>query len=124
MPGSRPTVLICDDAATLRELARASLGDGYRFLEATTVAEAEEALKRRRPDVVLLDLMLPGGSGIDVLQTVRRRRGARIPVVVVSAWSSADHRRSAVEAGADAFVAKPFVPERLAAAVAGLLEAK
>lgn len=116
-----PTVLICEDAVTLRELVRVSLGTGYRFVEATTVAEAEEALERKRPDLVVLDLMLPGGSGIDILRTVRRLGGARIPVVVVSAWTSPDHRRSATDAGADAFVAKPFVPEELAGVVSGLL---
>jgi two-component system, OmpR family, phosphate regulon response regulator PhoB len=116
-------VLICEDEENLRELMRASLDTGYRFLDAATVAEADEVLQRTRPDVVLLDLMLPGGSGLDVLRTIRRRPGPPIPVVVVSAWTTGDYREAAREAGANAFVPKPFEPEQLAAVVSGLLEA-
>jgi two-component system phosphate regulon response regulator PhoB len=117
----RRNVLICEDEPILRELLRASLGPDYRFAEAGTVEEAEHALELRRPDLVLLDLMLPGGTGLDVLRSIRRLEGPRIPVVVVSAWTTAEHREAAAEAGADAFVAKPFVPEELAATVAELL---
>jgi DNA-binding response OmpR family regulator len=118
---NRRTLLICEDESNLRELVRASLGPDYRFVEASSVAEAEEALRLSAPDGVLLDLMLPGGSGLDVLRAIRRRPGPRILVVVVSAWTTADYRDAATEAGADAFVSKPFVPDELAALVARLL---
>lgn len=110
-------MLICEDEPHLRELVRASLGGGYRFVEAASVGEADEALRAGRPDVVLLDLMLPGGSGLDVLRAVRQLAEPRVPVLVVSAWTMPEHRDAAREAGADAFVAKPFVPDELAAAV-------
>jgi two-component system phosphate regulon response regulator PhoB len=119
----RPTVLICEDEPHLRELVRLSLDADYQFVEAATVAEADEALRLTRPDVVLLDLMLPGGSGLDVLRTIRRTPGAKIPVIVVSAWTTQEYRDAALEVGADAFVSKPFAPEELAEAVAGLLGA-
>ncbi len=114
-------MLICEDESNLRELVRASLGPDYRFVEAGTVAEAEEALRVAAPDIVLLDLMLPGGSGIDVLHAVRRLPGDRIPVAVVSAWTTPEYRTAADEAGADAFMAKPFVPDELAELVTRLL---
>jgi two-component system phosphate regulon response regulator PhoB len=118
----RPTVLICEDEVTLRELIRVSLNDGYRFVEASTVPEAEEALTAAVPDIVLVDLMLPGGSGLDVLRTLRRREPNRhVPAVVVSAWTIDAYRAAALEAGADAFVAKPFLPDELAELVARLL---
>ena len=98
MPNRR-TLLICEDEANLRELVRASLGPDYRFVEASSVAEAEEALRLSAPDAVLLDLMLPGGSGLDVLRAIRRRPGRRIPVVVVSAWTTADYRDAATRPG-------------------------
>ena len=116
------TVLICEDEANLRELLRASLDGEYRFLEAATVAEADEVLRGSDPDVVLLDLMLPGGSGLDVLRAVRRRPGRRIPVIVVSAWTTPEYRTAADETGADAFLSKPFMPEEVAATVAQLLQ--
>ena len=118
--GRRPTVLICEDEPHLRELVRASLGADYRFVEASSVGEADEAIRVAPPDVVLLDLMLPGGSGLDVLRSLRRGP-VYVPVIVVSAWTTPDYREAAEEAGADAFVAKPFVPQDLAALVAQLV---
>ena len=56
-----------------------------------------------------------------MLRTIRRLEGPRIPVVVVSAWTTPDHRAASADAGADAFVAKPFAPEELAATVSELL---
>ncbi len=121
----RPTVLICEDEVTLRELIRVSLGAGYRFVEASTVGEAEEALAAAEPDVVLVELTLPGGSGLDVLRTLRGLPGRRrVPAVVISALSTAANRSTAAKAGADEFVAKPFLPEDLAALVARLTEPK
>jgi two-component system phosphate regulon response regulator PhoB len=120
----KPTVLICEDEGSLRELIRVSLGNGYRFVEAATVPEAEDALTAAVPDIVLVDLMLPGGTGLDVLRSLRRRASGRhVPAVVVSAWTTESYRSAAEEAGADAFVAKPFLPEELAERVAELLAA-
>jgi two-component system phosphate regulon response regulator PhoB len=117
-----PLVLICDDEPPLRELIRVSLGDGYRFREAGTVADSIDALHVERPDVVLLDLMLPGGSGLDVLRAIRAECDlAATPVLVVSAWSDETNRAAAGSAGADEFIGKPFAPDHLAARVEELL---
>jgi CheY-like chemotaxis protein len=117
----RPTVLIVEDDDRLRELVRASLGSGYRYLEAASVDDAVAALSAETPDLVVLDLMLIGGSGLEVLETIRRLPGPPIPVVVVSAWATAEYRDAAARGGADAFIAKPFLPEELAEAAASLL---
>jgi two-component system response regulator MtrA len=120
----RPLILICDDELPLRELIKAVLGDGYRYLEAEDVGQAEAALRGSKPEAIVLDVMLPGKSGLEFLSELRaRRRNKAIPVVVVSAWQSADDQRTALDAGADAFVGKPFDPKDLASVVESLIAA-
>lgn len=113
-------VLICDDEAPMRELARAVLADGYEFGEAADGAACIENARRLRPDLMLLDLMLPGIGGLAVLEELRLDPAlADVPVVVISAW---DHLEAeALEAGATRFVGKPFEPDALRETVSELL---
>lgn len=114
------TILICEDEAALRELVRVSLGPGYGFLEASDGMEALELARVHKPDVVVLDLMLPGLSGLDVLSRLREEASeGNLPIVVISAWS--DARDDALAAGADRFVLKPFIPDDLRAVVEELV---
>jgi putative two-component system response regulator len=114
------TILICEDEAALRELIRVSLGAGFGFIEAADGVEALELARREKPDVFVLDLMIPGLSGLDVLTQLRADEdGSTLPVVVISAWS--DARDEAFAAGADRFVLKPFVPDDLRAVVEELV---
>jgi two-component system alkaline phosphatase synthesis response regulator PhoP len=116
------TILICDDEPSLRELMRVSLTHEYSFAEAADTAEAIAQVELVRPDLVLLDMMMPGGSGLDVLQRVRSDPGlSETPVVVVSAFASDSDRLSAHKAGATGFLGKPFDPDELAALVEELL---
>jgi DNA-binding response OmpR family regulator len=109
-------ILICEDEAALRELIRVSLGDGFGYLEASDGLEALELAKVHHPDVIVLDLMIPGLSGLDVLAKLREEtNGQSLPVVVISAWG--DARDQAFAAGADRFVLKPFDPDDLRAVV-------
>lgn len=120
----RPLILICDDERPLRELIKAALGDTYRYVEAEDAQQAEEVLEAEHPDAMVLDVMLPGKSGIDFLTELRgTSTPSQLPVVVVSAWQSADDEQAAMTAGADAFVGKPFDPEDLATVVEGLIAA-
>lgn len=120
MPGS--TILVCDDEPALRELMRAAIGGAYRFVEAADAPTAIEEVRRVRPDLVLLDVMLPGGSGLDVLREIRGDPALdTVRVAVISAWDAASDREAAAAAGADAFVSKPFLPEELETLVAELL---
>jgi DNA-binding response OmpR family regulator len=110
----RPVILVCDDELPLRELIKAALGDGFECVEAEDAAQAEEVLGRMRVDAVVLDVMLPGKSGLELLADLRQGPApSRTPVVVVSAWQSDADRRAATDAGADAFVGKPFDPDEL-----------
>ena len=96
------------------------LGPRYRFVEAADGAEALALAREDRPDLVVLDVMLPGLSGIEVLEELRTDSGlSSIPVVVITAWSHAE--LDAQVAGADRFVSKPFDPDELSSAVEELL---
>jgi DNA-binding response OmpR family regulator len=114
------TILVCDDDPNLRELVRAVLGPRYRFIEAADGAEALSIAREERPDLIVLDVMLPGLSGIEVLEELRSTDALKeIPVVVITAWSHAEI--DVQVAGADRFVSKPFDPDELSAAVEELL---
>jgi CheY-like chemotaxis protein len=122
-PASEPdaaTILVCDDDPSLRELVRAVLGSRYRFVEAADGSEALELARALRPDLIVLDVMLPGLSGIEVLEEIRNDPALRyLKVVVITAWS---HAEIDVQiAGADRFVPKPFDPDDLSRAVEELI---
>jgi CheY-like chemotaxis protein len=118
------TILICDDEPHLRELMRVSLDRDYEFAEAADTAEAIELADRVRPDLVLLDVMMPGGSGLSVIERLRQTPElANVPVVVVSAFVTDGDRLAAQAAGADGFIGKPFDPDELASVVEELLAA-
>ena len=116
-------ILICDDEASMRELARVVLGNGYEFVEAADGIECLQNARRLRPSVMVVDLMLPGMGGLEMLGELRMDPVlADVPVVVVSAW---DHLEAdALAAGAARFLEKPFEPDELRATVAELLPAK
>jgi len=118
------TVLICDNEDVLRGLVAASLeGSGYRLVEARDGDEALEQARRTRPDLILLDMMMPGRTGLEVLAELRRDADlAGIPVVMLTARAQATDREAAEAAGADEFVPKPFSPAALAGVVARLLD--
>lgn len=114
------TILVCDDDPSLRELVRAVLGPRYRFVEAADGIEALALTRELKPDLIVLDVMLPGLSGIEVLEALRLDDELRsIRVVVITAWSHAEIE--AQVAGADRFVSKPFDPDELSTAVEELL---
>jgi CheY-like chemotaxis protein len=115
------TILICDDEPTLRELVRASLDGDYRFAEASDGVVALQLARELGPDAIILDLMLPRLSGLEVLAELRADEHLQhIPVLVMTAWN--DTYEAALAAGADRFVAKPFHPDALKLAVSELLE--
>ena len=119
----RSTILVCDDDDRLRELMKVTLGGDYRYVEATDGDAALAACRAERPDLVLLDVMLPGASGLEVLEALRGDARLRdVPVIVVSAWQTPDDQAAAATAGADDFLGKPFELEDLTEAVSRLLE--
>jgi CheY-like chemotaxis protein len=117
-------ILICENEDSLRGLIRDSLEDGgYEFVEAVDGDEAIAKARAERPDLVVLDMMMPGRTGLEVLSELRAEgelAGTR--VVMLTARAQAADREAAAAAGVDRFVVKPFSPSRLAALVAELLD--
>ena len=107
-------ILVIDDDIHIGNLLQEALeGEGYRVSRAYSGTEAALALERERPDLALLDLMLPGLSGEEVLP-----RLAGVPVIVVSARADIDSKTSLLLGGAADYVTKPFVLRELLARVA------
>jgi CheY-like chemotaxis protein len=120
MAGSPATVLICDDEPSLRELIRISLDGPYQFVEADDGVESLELARRVRPDIVILDMMMPRMTGLEVLRALREERDlAETRVIVLTAQPGT--REQALAAGADVVMVKPFEPEQIAAAVEEVL---
>ncbi len=118
----KPRVLVVDDEPPLRELMVVALGGAFECDEAPDGEEALRLLRADTPDLVLLDVMLPGLSGLDVLREMRADDELRdVPVVVVSAWQTPEDIERAVECGADRFLTKPFSPEALISVVSDLV---
>jgi CheY-like chemotaxis protein len=123
MGGLLATVLICDDEPSLRELIRISLDGPYRFVEAHDGESSLEVARSERPDVVILDMMMPRRSGLEVLRTLRQEEElADIPVIVLTAQPAT--REQALHEGADVVMVKPFEPEQITAAVEEVLAEK
>ncbi len=120
MAGSLATVLICDDEPSLRELIRVSLVGPYRFAEADDGEQSLEVARRLHPDVVILDMMMPRRSGLEVLAELRRDEAfADTAVIVLTAQPGT--REEALREGADLVMVKPFEPEQIMAAVEEVL---
>jgi len=120
MAGSPATVLICDDEPSLRELIRVSLDGPYQFVEADDGEESLELARRVQPEVVILDMMMPRMTGLEVLGALRQERElADTRVIVLTAQPGT--REQALAAGADVVMVKPFEPEQIVAAVQEVL---
>ena len=117
-------VLICDDEDVLRSLVRACLTPrGFELLEARDGDEAVEAARRHVPDLILLDLMMPRRSGIEVLGALQDDPElAAVPVLMLTARTQETDRAAALGAGVRRFLPKPFTLAELKAAVDDLLE--
>lgn len=117
-------ILVVDDEPEIAELERYHLVQaGHRVSTAGNGWEALDEVRRERPDLILLDLMLPDLDGFGVCEILRREPAtATIPVVIVSAWSSGDSRHLGLELGALDYVTKPFSPHELVARVNRILE--
>jgi DNA-binding response OmpR family regulator len=108
------TVLLAEDEAILRDtLAVALAHHGYEVVAIGTGTEAIAAAADRLPDLAIIDMLLPGESGFQVTGVVKDLSAGRVPVIMMSGNTSAAHRDYALAAGVDAFLPKPFDPDRL-----------
>jgi two-component system KDP operon response regulator KdpE len=114
MGTTAPTVLVIEDEPTMRRFLRTSLAaNGYAVVEAATAREGLAQAVGRNPELILLDLGLPDGDGLDVARRIRERQ--RTPIVVLSARGREQDKVAALDLGADDYLTKPFgVAELLA----------
>ena len=119
-------VLVVDDApANIALLQRLLARDGYEVLTATNGHEALQMVHQQRPDIVLSDVVMPGGDGLTLCRALKADPGTRlVPVVLLTSFESRDERLSGIDAGADDFVHKPFDTQELRARVRSLLRLK
>ncbi len=114
------TILVVDDEPTLREtLAEALDADGFRVVTAADGSEALVQFREHHPDLVVLDLMLPELSGVEVCRILRRESG--VPILMLTARSSEIDKVLGLELGADDYVTKPFSLRELTARIRALL---
>jgi len=118
MSGKR--VLVVDDDVKTVELVKLYLNrDGYRVLTAYDGNDALRIARESRPDLIVLDLMLPGMNGLDVCRTLRQE--SDVPIIMLTAMTTDDDRLTGLNIGADDYVTKPFSPRELAARVRAVL---
>jgi two-component system response regulator MprA len=116
-----PRVLVVDDDPQLREaLTRALELDDYRVSTASNGMKALEAVGQQRPDVMVLDVMMPYVGGLDVCRTLRSKKD-RLPILVLTARDEVGDRVAGLDAGADDYLTKPFALEELRARLRALL---
>jgi putative two-component system response regulator len=125
-PNSKATILVADDNQMNCELlSDILLGEGYKVVCADDGSRALHTLKSRPVDLALLDVMMPGLSGLDVCQAIKSSPETRfIPVVLVTGLTSVDERIRGIRAGADDFLSKPVNSQELLARTRSLLRLK
>jgi len=122
----QPSILVVDDNDLNLALMRDLLASrGYHVVTAMSADAAWQAIRDEHPDLVLLDVIMPGRSGYDLCRELKENAATRlIPVVMVTGLTDRDDRIRGKEAGADEFLTKPFFPEELFARVKSLLRIK
>lgn len=114
------SVLVVDDEATIREVVRRYLErEGFQVGEAADGYEALDALEEAEPDLIVLDLMLPGIDGLTLTGLLRERR--QVPIVMLTAKGEVTDRIRGLDLGADDYVVKPFSPQELVSRVRAVL---
>ncbi|MDH6579584.1 response regulator transcription factor [Kitasatospora sp. MAP5-34] len=120
-PGAPARLLVVDDEPALRDALESSLAfEGYEVITATDGYEALDAVERERPDLVLLDIMMPRMDGLTTVRRMRSR-GDTAPVLMLTARDAVGDRVTGLDVGADDYLAKPFELDELLARVRALL---
>ena len=118
-----PKVLIVEDELAIRDMLRMALEmAAFRCLEADNISDGHALVVDEQPDIILLDWMLPGGSGIELLRRLKREDSTLdIPVIMLTAKTTEDNVIQGLDVGADDYMTKPFAPRELIARIKALL---
>jgi two-component system phosphate regulon response regulator PhoB len=116
-------ILVVEDEAAIRDMVTMALErSGFETLSAGDASEAERLIADHRPDLILLDWMLPGTSGVELARRLRRDEVTReLPIILLTARVEEDDKVRGLEVGADDYVTKPFSPRELIARIHALL---
>ncbi|MGC9132658.1 MAG: response regulator, partial [Candidatus Micrarchaeia archaeon] len=107
-------ILIVEDDVQINRLMAISIGKGFNILQSYNGREAMETIRKEKPDLIVLDLMLPEKDGLDICNTIRHDPELKnIKIIVVSALDATSHRLKSLERGADYYIKKPFDPYEL-----------
>src|SRR5499427_9366743 len=118
---TEPHLLVVDDDTRLAELLRRYLSDGgFRVTVAADASEARAQLASFAFDLVVLDVMMPGESGLDLTRALRRE--GRVPILLLSAMAEPEDRVNGLEEGADDYLSKPFEPRELVLRIRNILQ--
>lgn len=119
-PIRKRLILIVDDEPAIARLARAKLQtDGYAVATTTNGADALAYIEEDRPDLVVLDVMMPGMDGFEVLRRIRKT--SQLPVILLTARTTDTDKLTGLHGGADDYMTKPFNPDELSARVAAVI---
>lgn len=115
-------ILVVDDDARLRALlSRYLAGEGFRVTTAESAIDARDKMRFLHPDLLVLDVMMPGENGLTLTESLRRERGSELPVLLLTARGAPEDRIAGFEAGADDYLGKPFEPRELVLRIRALL---
>jgi two-component system phosphate regulon response regulator PhoB len=116
-------ILIVDDESTIRDMLRVALEMAdYHCIEASNAQEAHSLIVDEKPDLILLDWMLPGTSGIELARRLKRDEvTANVPIIMLTAKGEEDNKIQGLEVGADDYITKPFSPRELVARLKAVL---
>lgn len=120
----RQKILLVEDEVAIRDLIRFSLSEAeqYKLYEAANTQEAQEFLRHKIPDIIVLDWMLPGKSGIDFIHSLKKDELTKsVPIIMLTAKAEEESKIACLHAGADDYVTKPFSPNELIARIKAVL---
>jgi len=110
----KPSILVVDDEQTIRSLARAFLSGKFILLEACDGDEAVDIARKHKPDLILMDIIMPNMDGYQACSMIKRDKSTRsIPVVMLTGLGYEHNKKLAEEAGADGYITKPFTQKEL-----------
>ncbi len=122
---NRPVILVVEDIADVREFIRISLGNRYQILEATNGREGLEKVLQDEPDLIISDVMMPEMDGLELTRLLKTDlKTCHIPVILLTAKATLEHKLEGLEEGADSYIAKPFNSRHLEIRVKKLLESR